>query len=91
MIKLWTYENHICELRGKELYEGRPSQLYTQRLYESRTSLNIFQAFISQLQKLRIWLRYRVYSPVVLLTLDLPCGVSSFYSIGHVTLKYWTG
>ena len=26
MMKLWIYENHICELRSEE----RPSQLYTQ-------------------------------------------------------------
>ena len=30
MMKLWIYENHICELRSEELFEERPSQLYTQ-------------------------------------------------------------
>ena len=52
VMKLWIYENHIYEPRGEELYEGRSSDM--QGLYESRTSLNIFQAFILQLQELRI-------------------------------------
>ena len=30
MMKLWIYENHICELRSEELFEVRPSQLYAQ-------------------------------------------------------------
>ena len=54
-------ENYICELPSEELYEGRSSQLYTQlhryrkgQGFESRTSLNFFQAFFSQLKNLRI-------------------------------------
>ena len=34
MMKLWIYENHICELHSEELFEGRSSQLYTQLNYE---------------------------------------------------------
>ena len=54
-LKLWIYENHVCELRS----EGRSSQLYTQVLQLRKESLkkknlNLFQAFFSQLQKLRI-------------------------------------
>ena len=30
MMELWIYENHICELRSEEVFEERPSQLYTQ-------------------------------------------------------------
>ena len=30
LLKLWIYENHICELRSVELFEGRSSQFYTQ-------------------------------------------------------------
>ena len=33
MMKLYIYENHICELRGEELFEGRSSQLYTQLMH----------------------------------------------------------
>ena len=29
-MKLWIYENHICELQSEELLKGRSSQLYTQ-------------------------------------------------------------
>ena len=34
MMKLWIYENHICELHSEELFEGRSSQLYTQLNYD---------------------------------------------------------
>ena len=80
-MKLWMYENHICELQSEEL---RSSQLYTQPLqlrkeslkekkkkigralhryrrgqgFESSTSLNFFQAFFSQTQKLLLQLRW---------------------------------
>ena len=53
-LKSWIYENHICELWGEELYEGRSSQLYTQLLQLGKESLNLFQALFSHLQKLRI-------------------------------------
>ena len=33
LLKLWMHENHICELRSEELFEGRSSQLYTQLLH----------------------------------------------------------
>ena len=33
MMKLWIYENHICELRSEELNEGWSSQLYTLRIH----------------------------------------------------------
>ena len=39
-LKSWIYENHICELWGEELYEGRSSQLYTQLLQMRKESLN---------------------------------------------------
>ena len=32
MIKLWIYENHICELQSEKLNEGWSSQLHTQLL-----------------------------------------------------------
>ena len=32
LFKLWIYENHVCEQRSEEWYEGRSSQLYTQLL-----------------------------------------------------------
>ena len=56
MMKLLIYENHTCEVRGEELFEGRPSQLYPQLMqlrkergqgFESRTSLNFFSGFLS--------------------------------------------
>ena len=34
MMKLWIYENHICELHSEELFEGRSLQLYTQLNYD---------------------------------------------------------
>ena len=49
MMKFWIYENHICELQSEELDEGWSSQLYTQA-YKPE----FFQAFFSQVQKLRI-------------------------------------
>ena len=33
LLKLWIYENPICELRSEELFEGRSSQLYTQLMH----------------------------------------------------------
>ena len=39
VLKLWIYENHICELRSEELYEGWSSQLYTQLLELRKESL----------------------------------------------------
>ena len=39
MMKLWIYENHICELRSEELYEWRSSQLNTQLLQLRKESL----------------------------------------------------
>ena len=39
MMKLWIYENHICELRSEELNEGWSSQLYTQLLQLRKESL----------------------------------------------------
>ena len=39
MMKLWIYENHICELRIEELFEGRSSQLYTQLMQLRKESL----------------------------------------------------
>ena len=33
LLKLWMHENHICELRSEELFEGRSSQLYTQLVH----------------------------------------------------------
>ena len=44
MMKLWTYENHICELRSEELFEGRSSQLYTQLMQLQKESLKKIQA-----------------------------------------------
>ena len=38
-MKLWIYENHICEQWSEELFEGRSSQLHTQ----------LMQAFFLQL------------------------------------------
>ena len=35
------YENHICELRSKELFEGRSSQLYTQLMQLRKESLSL--------------------------------------------------
>ena len=34
MMKLWIYENHICELQSEELFEGGSFQLYTQLNYD---------------------------------------------------------
>ena len=98
MVKLWIYENDICELRrnsntavhtlwfsyihnfiiflsrvyhepiqrpapswlvsliGRALHRYRRGQGF-----ESRTSLNFFQAFFSQLHKLRIQLRWSTF------------------------------
>ena len=49
----------IYELRGEQLYESRLSQICSNRrcldaTFESHTSLKFFQAFFSQLQKLRL-------------------------------------
>ena len=33
LLKLWVYENHICELQSEELFKGRSSQLYTQLMH----------------------------------------------------------
>ena len=44
MMKLWTYENHICELRSEELFEGRLSQLYMQLMQLQKESLKKIQA-----------------------------------------------
>ena len=44
MMKLWTYENHICELRSEELFEGRLSQLSTQLMQLQKESLKKIQA-----------------------------------------------
>ena len=46
-LKLWIYENHVCELRS----EGRSSQLYTQVLQLRKESLkkknlNLFSGFL---------------------------------------------
>ena len=38
LLKLWIYENHICELRSEELFEGRSSQLYTQLMQLRKAS-----------------------------------------------------
>ena len=43
-MKLWIYENHICELRSEELNEGWSSQLYTQLLQLRKESLKKIQA-----------------------------------------------
>ena len=39
LLKLWIYENHICELQSEELFEGRSSQLYTQLMHLREESL----------------------------------------------------
>ena len=39
LVKLWTYENHIWELRNEELVEGRSSQLYKQLMQLRKESL----------------------------------------------------
>ena len=44
MMKLWLYENHICELRSEALYERRSLQLYTQLLQLQKESLKKIQA-----------------------------------------------
>ena len=57
MMKLWIYENHICELRSEELFEGRSSQLYATYAIAKRKPYKpdfFFHAFFSQLHKLRI-------------------------------------
>ena len=43
LLKLWIYENHICELRSVELFEGRSSQFYTQLMQLRKQSLNKIQ------------------------------------------------
>ena len=43
VLKLWIYENHICELRSVELFEGRSSQFYTQLMQLRKQSLNKIQ------------------------------------------------
>ena len=48
MMKLWIYENHICELRSEELNEGWSSQLYTQRLQLRKESLKKIQSLFIQ-------------------------------------------
>ena len=40
LLKLWIYENHICELRSVELFEGISSQFYTQLMQLRKQSLN---------------------------------------------------
>ena len=42
--KLWIFENHMCELRSEQLYEGRLSQLYTQLLQLRKDRLKKIQA-----------------------------------------------
>ena len=71
-LKLWIYENHLCELRSKELYEGRSSQLYTQLLQLQKESLK---------KKFRLvpdsysWaLRYRCSALPIKLTSQLGAG-----------------
>ena len=50
MMKLWIYENHMCELRSEELYEGGSPQLYTQFLQSRKESVRAVQAwFFSKL------------------------------------------
>ena len=44
MMKLWIYENHICELWSEQLYEWRSSHLYTQLLHLRKESLKKIQA-----------------------------------------------
>ena len=44
LLKLWIYENHICELQSEELFEGRSSQLYTQLMQLRKESLKKIQA-----------------------------------------------
>ena len=41
-------KNHMCELRSEELYEGRVSQLYTQRLQLRKESLKKIQSLFIQ-------------------------------------------
>ena len=40
VLKLWIYENHICELRSVELFEGISSQFYTHLMQLRKQSLN---------------------------------------------------
>ena len=42
MMKLWIYENHICELQS-ELFERRSSQLYMQLMQLRKESLKKIQ------------------------------------------------
>ena len=44
MMKLWTYENRICELQSEELFKGTSSQLYTQLMQLQKESLKKIQA-----------------------------------------------
>ena len=39
ILKLWIYENPICDLRRKELFEGTSSQLYTQLMQLRKESM----------------------------------------------------
>ena len=38
-MKLWIYENYICELQSEELFKGRSLQLYTQLMPLRKESL----------------------------------------------------
>ena len=62
-LRLWIYENHICELWSEELFEGRSSQLYTQLMQLRKESLKknsglygirTLHLFFSRLHKLHI-------------------------------------
>ena len=44
------YENHICELRGEELFEGRSSQLYTQLMQLRKESKTAKQSVVLRIQ-----------------------------------------
>ena len=50
-MKLWIYENHICELRSEKLNEGWPSQLYTQLLQSRKEKKNIRNNAATMLQR----------------------------------------
>ena len=39
ILKLWIYENHICELQSEESFEGRSSQLHMQPMQLRKESL----------------------------------------------------
>ena len=44
ILKLWIYENPICDLRSEELFEGTSSQLYTQLMQLRKESMKKIQA-----------------------------------------------